>query len=95
MKCPSCDQEIPGVVCPDCREQSPESARYCMMCGAPLLRGAVDNAEAGDIDLDDRILCPDGTCTGIIVDGKCTECGKPYSASAGSAADPAQGETTL
>jgi hypothetical protein len=24
------------------------------------------------------VLCPDGTCTGIIVDGKCTECGKPH-----------------
>jgi len=27
-------------------------------------------------DLDDRVLCPDGNCTGIIIDGKCTECGK-------------------
>jgi hypothetical protein len=78
MKCPNCSQEITGIVCPDCQEQNPEAARYCMMCGAPLLRGAGDDAEAEEFDLDDRILCPDGTCTGIIVDGKCTECGKAY-----------------
>jgi glutamate dehydrogenase/leucine dehydrogenase len=27
---------------------------------------------------DDRILCPDGTCTGIIEDGRCSECGRPH-----------------
>jgi len=31
-----------------------------------------------DLDLDNRVLCPDGSCTGIIVDGRCTECGKAY-----------------
>ena len=29
-----------------------------------------------DIDFDSRELCPDGTCTGIIIDGRCSECGK-------------------
>lgn len=36
-------------------------------------RGSEEEA----FDMDDRVLCPDGTCTGIIVDGKCVECGKP------------------
>jgi hypothetical protein len=51
---------------------------YCLNCGAHLVEaGAEDSAgQDDDFDLEDRILCPDGTCTGIIVDGKCTECGR-------------------
>jgi hypothetical protein len=50
-----------------------------MECGVPFREQSqqpTDQDEA--FDLDDRTLCPDGTCTGIIVDGKCTECGKLY-----------------
>lgn len=37
----------------------------------------VDLLEDDDgIDFEERILCPDGTCLGIIVGGKCSECGK-------------------
>ena len=36
------------------------------------------NEEEDGFDLDNRVLCPDGNCTGIIIDGKCIECGKPY-----------------
>lgn len=76
MKCPHCDQELPGFSCPKCGASSPEKAKYCMECGASLR----ENQEAfiedeGDFDFENRVLCPDGTCTGIIVDGKCTECG--------------------
>jgi hypothetical protein len=54
-----------------------------MVCGASFkgATGAVSDAEEG-VDLDDRVLCPDGNCTGIIIDGKCSECGKPYPESA-------------
>jgi hypothetical protein len=32
-----------------------------------------------DIDWDNRILCSDGNCIGVIgSDGNCKECGKPY-----------------
>jgi hypothetical protein len=54
-----------------------------MACGAPLKEGLerVSQHEElleddGELDLENRVLCPDGTCTGIIVDGKCTECGR-------------------
>lgn len=31
-----------------------------------------------ELDLGRRVLCPDGTCTGVIgPDGKCSECGRP------------------
>ncbi len=32
-----------------------------------------------DIDWDNRVLCSDGNCIGVIgSDGNCKECGKPY-----------------
>ena len=32
-----------------------------------------------DIEWDNRILCSDGNCIGVIgPDGRCKECGKPY-----------------
>jgi hypothetical protein len=50
-----------------------------MVCGASFKseEGAASDADDG-LDLESRILCPDGNCTGIVVDGKCSECGKPY-----------------
>jgi hypothetical protein len=48
-----------------------------MECGVSLVEEAEDTFEDDNgFDLGDRILCPDGTCTGIIVDGRCSECGK-------------------
>jgi hypothetical protein len=79
MQCPHCHQEIPGKMCPECGAQVPEESRYCMVCGASfkVATGGVSDAEEG-VDLEGRVLCPDGNCTGIIIDGKCSECGKPY-----------------
>ena len=84
MKCPHCEEEIPGSPCPGCGESVyDDDANYCMACGIPLKESAppvsrdddfFDDEE--DIDFDNRELCPDGTCTGIIVDGRCSECGK-------------------
>ena len=85
MKCPYCDKEIPGVKCPECNETVPEESRYCLYCGKELKDySATEDSpgragEADDSDLDDRIPCSDGACIGIIIDGKCSECGKRYS----------------
>jgi hypothetical protein len=42
-----------------------------------------DMAAGGDedsIDFSKRLLCSDGSCIGVIgPDGRCKECGKPYS----------------
>ena len=84
MKCPHCDQEIVGKPCPACGAHVPEESHYCMECGAPFEEERHEKKDEQDsFDLEDRILCPDGTCTGIIVDGKCSECGKPYTESQG------------
>jgi hypothetical protein len=59
-----------------------------MGCGVDLeelaSQGSEDTFEHEEgFDLDDRVLCPDGTCTGIIIDGKCTECGRSHRESEG------------
>ena len=81
MECPHCHIEIPSKKCTECGTAVPFESHYCMTCGVKL------GEEAGDMmihedsfDFENRILCPDGTCTGIIIDGKCTDCGKPYKA---------------
>jgi len=84
MKCPHCEKEIAGSPCPKCGETTAfDTANYCMACGAPLKEDLQEIPRRDDVfdddngfDLDDRVLCPDGTCTGIVLDGKCTECGR-------------------
>lgn len=79
MQCPHCQKEIPGKTCIACGTVVPEHSRYCLECGERLDEASPLDEEHGDsLDFEDRILCPDGTCTGIIVDGRCSECGKPY-----------------
>ena len=78
MKCPHCDQEITGDACPQCGIMVPITANYCMACGCIMHRPVVDIEDDDEFDLENRVLCSDGTCTGIIVEGKCIECGKKY-----------------
>jgi len=84
MKCPFCEKEIDGPRCPECLTVSPEGAKYCMECGFRLSEAINEKevpsgpSEDDAYDIDKRVLCPDGTCTGIIVNGKCTECGKSF-----------------
>jgi hypothetical protein len=78
MECPHCNNEIPGKTCSDCGGITPAGGRFCMNCGAEFEpENGHGTDEDNGFDLDDRVLCSDGTCTGIIVDGKCSECGKP------------------
>lgn len=51
-----------------------------MQCGTLLEEMEPESSLGSDdgIDLESRILCPDGTCTGIIINGKCSECGKAW-----------------
>jgi len=76
MECPHCQEEIPSKACPECGGTTPVESQYCMQCGAYVEESALDDSGDGN-DFNDRVLCSDGTCTGIIVDGKCSECGKP------------------
>jgi hypothetical protein len=80
MECPHCHQEIDGKHCANCGAVSLPDARFCMQCGALLEQLKPESTPDQDdgIDLDNRVLCPDGTCTGIIINGRCSECGRPY-----------------
>lgn len=79
IKCPECNHEIKGINCPECGESTPEESVYCINCGKNLKDAPMPEADEEDngFDFDDRVLCSDGTCTGIIIDGKCSECSKP------------------
>ena len=79
MKCPHCEKDIPGSPCTGCGGLNPQEATYCMECGLLLKEEPEEAVEHDDaLDLDNRVLCPDGTCTGIMVNGRCTECGKAF-----------------
>ena len=94
MECPHCHQEIPGKECPHCNANIPLESHYCMECGVSVEEEPVKINEDQDAfdqdafdqdayDMENRVLCPDGTCTGIIVNGKCSECGKSVTTSTG------------
>ena len=76
MECPHCQEEIPSKTCSECGGTTPVESQYCMQCGAYVEESTPDDSGDG-FDFNDRVLCSDGTCTGIIVYGKCSECGKP------------------
>ena len=78
MECPHCQNEIPGKACTQCGAVVPAQGRFCMDCGTELeIEQEKSTTRADDdFDLENRVLCPDGTCTGIMVDGKCSECGR-------------------
>jgi hypothetical protein len=73
MKCPNCDFEFPGIVCESCGEETPQGSLYCFKCGAEI------QIEEEPSDFENRVLCSDETCTGVINErGICGVCGKPY-----------------
>ena len=77
MKCPFCEKELPGTPCASCGALNPEDAAYCMACGDSLQTDeSFEPTGDDDLDFDSRELCADGSCTGIIVEGRCTECGR-------------------
>ena len=56
--------------------QDPARVQLLPQCGEAL-GGGEEPGEA--FDPGERVACSDGSCIGIIgPDGKCTECGKPY-----------------
>ncbi|MCX8117258.1 MAG: hypothetical protein N3G78_04905 [Desulfobacterota bacterium] len=74
MRCPHCQGSLPHLHCEACGGDIPERSRFCCWCGRPVTE-AVD--EEGP---QERVLCSDGTCIGIInEDGICNICGKPLS----------------
>ena len=87
MLCEKCGNDIETIKCIACGESIQKLGEYCYVCGANLTGPvpATEIAEASDdsLDFDDRILCSDGTCIGVInKEGVCKVCGKPYNPNA-------------
>ena len=88
MKCPHCGEVLGKLTCQACQGSLPEGSLYCSWCGEELCDDAgvqadLEGAQADDderpVDFASRKLCSDGTCIGVIgPDGRCKECGKPY-----------------
>jgi hypothetical protein len=79
-KCKVCGTESPdGPPPPSATGTAPEKAAKAPEKKPepkPLPKG---KGEASGFDPDDRVLCSDGCCTGLIgPDGKCKVCGKPH-----------------
>lgn len=84
LKCPACGHEHESLECKSCQGQNPADAVFCCYCGKSLTTMDTEGAEVqpsadGDpFDLENRVLCSDESCIGIINEkGVCTECGKP------------------
>ncbi len=78
MECPNCHEEIPGKNCPHCETLIPLESKFCLNCGTRLVDSEAEDSVRQDdeFDIENRVLCPDGTCTGIMINGKCSECGR-------------------
>jgi hypothetical protein len=101
LKCPSCQQELESRTCPECSKACPGDAKYCCYCGQifpkdDAVRSSPAKKVKGDpFDLENRVLCADGLCIGVIDErGVCCECGRtPEQARAEEApAEPAPAE---
>jgi hypothetical protein len=87
-RCKECGKpyegELPfGIEQPDQENQiETEAPENDAPNGADAETSAPDNdlpSESDDPDWENRKLCSDGNCIGVIgPDGKCKECGKPY-----------------
>lgn len=88
FECPHCGEILGELTCQACQRSLPEGSQYCNWCGkeladdtggqADLEETSADDDEGG-VDFASRKLCSDGTCIGVIgPDGRCKECGKPY-----------------
>ncbi len=77
MICEKCAGEIVTVICKNCNREILKLGLYCYICGSKF-EIDVREKEESDFDLESRILCSDGTCIGVVENGFCKLCGKPY-----------------
>lgn len=78
-RCPVCGRVDQAAPRPAVRRAEPRDATGDAVA-APAPTPAVEERVAGDggtaDDWSSRQLCDDGACIGVIVDGRCTTCGK-------------------
>jgi hypothetical protein len=82
------DENCIGVIGPDgrCKEcgkkyEGPTLEKTVVEedTAEPEAEADLETESTADADWDNRLLCRDGNCIGVIgPDGRCKECGKPY-----------------
>ena len=79
LKCEACGHDLEGKTCPDCEAINLPDAVFCSYCGERFPVITSSDSEGGDpYDVENRILCSDEACIGIINEkGVCSDCGKP------------------
>lgn len=77
MICEKCAVETETVVCENCGKDIAKIGPYCYACGSKI-EIKIEEAEESDNDFQNRLLCSDGACIGIVENGACKLCGKPY-----------------
>ena len=85
LTCDVCGHEMESLTCGECGAENLPNARFCSFCGrqfpeeTPAEKKSKKKSRDDPYDLENRILCSDDTCIGIINEqGVCTECGRPY-----------------
>jgi len=79
MICEKCGSETETVKCIKCGEEIIKLGPYCYLSGTGLDEKTETEADTAGADFENRILCSDGTCIGVINEqGVCKVCGKPY-----------------
>jgi len=79
-RCKECGKEYEGSL-PEMSAAENEAHSVAQGEDLPPATSEVNEAHAApaDDEWENRILCSDGNCIGVIgLDGKCKECGKPY-----------------
>jgi hypothetical protein len=77
MLCEKCGVEVETILCGACGKEIMKLGSYCYACGQKF-EVATQQADESDLDFENRILCSDGTCIGLVEKGICKVCGKPY-----------------
>ena len=77
MLCEKCAVEVEAVTCKACGKDVMKLGPHCYLCGSRL-EEKVQPTDESDIDFENRILCSDGSCIGLVENGVCKVCGKPY-----------------
>ncbi len=78
-RCKECGKEYEGDLPPSSSSDDEEPSEPQAADSPPVADAAPkDNDQEFDDDWENRVLCSDGNCIGVIgADGKCKECGKP------------------
>jgi hypothetical protein len=79
-RCKECGKEYEGTLAEDhfSEEEEPSPVESSFEKEDPSLEDMPHEAAENE-DWQDRVLCSDGNCIGVIgPDGRCKECGKPF-----------------